>query len=77
MNVFKDYLGNTLVAFVFMAYIGLATSAPISIGYFLYLWGSIGIMLAPAAWAAFVLWASICGGALIVLLTSTGILLFL
>ena len=77
MNVFKDYLGNILVAFAFMAYIGLATSIPISIGYFLYLWGSIGIMLAPAAWAAFILWLNIIGVGFLVFLLSLAAIHFL
>ena len=77
MNEFKDYLGTSLLIVLYISAAVMALAIPISVGYFLYLWGSIGIMLAPAAWAAFVLWLNILGVGFLVFLLSLAAIHFL
>ena len=77
MNEFKDYLGTFLLIVLYISAATMALAIPISVGYCLYLWGSIGIMLAPAAWAAFILWLNIIGVGFLVFLLSLAAIYFL
>ena len=73
----KDLLGSLLVGLIWLAIILMSTAFAISVGYFLYLWGSIGIALNVAAWTAFTLWLKLECLGLLVLLASLGTMLFL
>ena len=45
----------TLLALI--CFVVLMITTPVSIGFFLYLWGSTGAAIAYSAWTAFKLWA--------------------
>lgn len=66
----KHMLSLILLALIYVGIASVISATVGSIGYGLYLWGSVGTALSVAAWTAFTLWLKMFFGGIVAILAA-------